>query len=179
MCHFSYHSKAEFSMNDYHSIIEILMIQNLSFFVLQPMMKIMHLAQVFRVSVFPQTELARWGSYFCCIEFVWSARISRRRPLAQTCLDLPRLAQTCLDLPSPAASGWSARISRRRPLAQTCLDLPRLAQPSCQWLVCQDFPSPPTCLDLPPCSAKQTCARIRSYPTTYYLFGVHAQVSFL
>ena len=28
------------------------------------------------------------------------------------------------------------------------------------------------------CSAKQTCARVRSYPTTYYLFGVHAQVSY-
>ena len=27
------------------------------------------------------------------------------------------------------------------------------------------------------CSAKQTCARVRSYPTKYYLFGVHAQVS--
>ena len=29
------------------------------------------------------------------------------------------------------------------------------------------------------CSAKQTCARVRSYPTKYYLFGVHAQVSYL
>ena len=28
------------------------------------------------------------------------------------------------------------------------------------------------------CSAKQTCARVRSYPTKYYLFGVHAQVSY-
>ena len=29
------------------------------------------------------------------------------------------------------------------------------------------------------CSAKQTRARLRSYPTKYYLFGVHAQVSYL
>ena len=29
------------------------------------------------------------------------------------------------------------------------------------------------------CSAKQTCARVRSYPTQYYLFGVHAQVSLI
>ena len=29
------------------------------------------------------------------------------------------------------------------------------------------------------CSAKQTCARVRSHPTTYYLFGVHALVSFI
>ena len=27
-------------------------------------------------------------------------------------------------------------------------------------------------------SAKRTCARVRSYPTKYYLFGVHAQVSY-
>ena len=66
--------------------------------------------------IFPQTKEARlgWGSYLACREVPLQTRISRRR----------RLAYTCLDLPSPARNSLPARISRRRRLAYTCLDLP-------------------------------------------------------